>query len=181
LRDELLALSEGWDVDQAGEMTLTFRCPPALEAILPRPIAAVRGLPDWFKTMPAKAFSATTGRDTATVKKCPPFIDAMIYGFLIPLAIDLEVRDGEFKWDFDVPQGYVSEFSHSPIDFHDPGQVAARRSLRTTASSLSPIRFGPSRRRRAIHCCSPIRSIAPICRSPRSPAWSTAIRSTTVR
>jgi hypothetical protein len=124
LRDELLALSEGWDVDQAGEMTLTFRCPPALEAILPRPIAAVRGLPDWFKTMPAKAFSATTGRDTATVKKCPPFIDAMIYGFLIPLAIDLEVRDGEFKWDFDVPQGYVSEFSHSPIDFHDPGQVA---------------------------------------------------------
>ena len=111
-------------MDQAGEMTLTFRCPPALEAILPRPIAAVRGLPDWFKTMPAKAFSATTGRDTPTVKKCPPFIDAMIYGFLIPLAIDLEVRDGEFKWDFDVPQGYVSEFSHSPIDFHDPGQVA---------------------------------------------------------
>jgi hypothetical protein len=34
----------------------------------------------------------------------------MIYGFLIPLAIDLEVRDGEFKWDFDVPQGDVPTF-----------------------------------------------------------------------
>ncbi|MGB6445447.1 MAG: hypothetical protein WBE14_11010 [Xanthobacteraceae bacterium] len=55
-------------MDQAGEMTLTFRCPSALEAILPRPIAAVRGLPDWFKTMPAKAFSATTGKDAPTVK-----------------------------------------------------------------------------------------------------------------
>jgi hypothetical protein len=110
--------------EEAGAMTLTFRCPPALEAILPRPIPAVRGLPDWFKSMPAKAFSATSGKDALTVKKCPPFIDAMIYGFLIPLAIDLEVRDGEFSWDFTVPQGYVSEFSHSPIDFHDPGQVA---------------------------------------------------------
>jgi hypothetical protein len=29
------------------------------------------------------------------VKKCPPFIDAMTYGFLIPLAIDLEVLSGE--------------------------------------------------------------------------------------
>lgn len=104
-------------------MTLTFRCPKALEAILPRPIPAVRGLPDWFKTMPQKAHSATAGKNEPTVKKCPPFIDAMIYGFLIPLPIDLEVRDGEFTWDFDVPPGYVSEFSHSPIDFHDPAQV----------------------------------------------------------
>ena len=104
-------------------MTLTFRCPKALEAILPRPIPAVRGLPDWFKTMPQKAHSATAGKSEPTVKKCPPFIDAMIYGFLIPLPIDLEVRDGEFTWDFDVPPGYVSEFSHSPIDFHDPAQV----------------------------------------------------------
>jgi hypothetical protein len=104
-------------------MTLTFRCPKALEPLLPRPMPAVRGLPDWFKAMPQKAFSATAGKDEPTVKKCPPFIDAMIYGFLIPLPIDLEVRDGEFSWDFDVPEGYVSEFSHSPIDFHDPAQV----------------------------------------------------------
>jgi hypothetical protein len=104
-------------------MALTFGCPAALEPILPRPIPAVRGLPDWFKTMPQKAFSETAGKDASTVKKCPPFVDAMIYGFLIPLAIDLEVRDGEFSWDFEVPQGYVSEFSHSPIGFHDPAQV----------------------------------------------------------
>jgi hypothetical protein len=110
-------------VDQAAQPALTFRCPKALEPLLPRPMPAIRGLPDWFKAMPQKAFSATAGKDEPTVKKCPPFIDAMIYGFLIPLPIDLEVRDGEFSWDFDVPEGYVSEFSHSPIDFHDPAQV----------------------------------------------------------
>jgi hypothetical protein len=104
-------------------MTLTFRCPPGLENLLPRPIPAVQGLPEWFKAMPPKAFNPTMGIDDLTVKKCPPFIDAMTYGFLIPLPVDLEVRDGEFTWDFETPKGVVSEFTHSPINFHDPSQA----------------------------------------------------------
>jgi hypothetical protein len=110
-------------MDQANQMTLTFRCPPELEGVLPRPIPAVQGLPGWFKDMPATAFNPTMGDETQTVKRCPPFIDAMTYGFLIPLAMDLEVRDGEFTWSFEVPEGFVSEFSHSPIGFHDSSQI----------------------------------------------------------
>jgi len=110
-------------MDQAGQMILKFRCAPELEPILPRPIPAVRGLPDWFKAVPAKSYNPTMGTETPTVKKCPPFIDAMTFGFLIPLAIDLEVRDGEFSWNFEVPKGFVSEYSHSPIGFHDSAQV----------------------------------------------------------
>ena len=83
-------------------MTVTFRCPPELEPILPRPIPAVLGLPDWFKAMPQKASTRPWAR-RATVKKCPPFIDAMTYGFLIPLAIDLKVENGEFSWNCEVP------------------------------------------------------------------------------
>jgi len=109
-------------MDQSDQMTLTFRCPPALEKVLPRPIPAVLGLPDWFKTMPSKAFDLTMGKETETVKRCPPFIDAMTYGFLMPLPTDVEVRDGEFTWDFS-PEGFSSEFSHSPIGFHDPSQI----------------------------------------------------------
>jgi hypothetical protein len=110
-------------MDQAVKMTLTFRCPAELQALVPRPIPAVQGLPDWYKALPAKAFNPTMGEETHTLKKCPPFIDAMTYGFLILLAIDLHVRDGEFTWDFDVPKGFVSEYSHSPIGFHDPSQA----------------------------------------------------------
>jgi hypothetical protein len=110
-------------MDRPAEMTLTFRCPAALEAALPRPIPAVQGLPDWYKAAPQRAFNPTMGEETLTVKKCPPFIDAMTYGFLIPLQIDLHVQNGEFTWDFDVPPGFVSEYSHSPIGFHDPSQV----------------------------------------------------------
>ena len=110
-------------MDRPAEMTLTFRCPAALEPNLPRPIPAVQGLPDWYKAAPQRAFNPTMGEETLTVKKCPPFIDAMTYGFLIPLQIDLRVEDGEFTWDFEVPPGFVSEYSHSPIGFHDPSQV----------------------------------------------------------
>ncbi len=110
-------------MDQASQMTLKFRCPPGLENILPRPSPAVLGLPDWFKALPLKAFNPSMGQESFTVKKCPPFIDAMTYGYLMPLAIDLEVRDGEFSWNFERPAGLIGEYSHSPIDFHDPSQA----------------------------------------------------------
>ncbi|MGC2125623.1 MAG: hypothetical protein WA652_22485 [Xanthobacteraceae bacterium] len=81
-------------------------------------------MPEWFKALPQRAFNPLMGAETPTVKKCPPVVDAMTYGFLIPLAADLEVRNGEFTWNFEIPEGLVGEFSHSPIDFHDPSQAA---------------------------------------------------------
>lgn len=111
-------------MDQADRATLIFRCPRELDRMLPRPIPAVHGLPDWFKALPQKAFNPTMGAEAQTVKKCPPFIDAMTHGFLMPLPVDLEVRDGEFSWKFDVPGGFFSEYSHSPIGFHDSSQIA---------------------------------------------------------
>ncbi|HTQ81781.1 MAG TPA: hypothetical protein VMI47_00810 [Pseudolabrys sp.] len=103
---------------------VTFRCLPGLEQILPRPIPAVQGLPGWFKSLPQKAFSQIDYKEVMTIKKCPPVIDAMGYGFLMPLVADLKVEDGEFSWDYDVPAGSVSNFTQSPIDFHDGAQVA---------------------------------------------------------
>jgi hypothetical protein len=109
---------------QVNGMTLTFRCPRGLENVLPKPIPAALGLPDWFKALPQRSFNPTLGGETFTVKKCPPFIDAMTYGFLIPLATDLEVRDGEFTWNFDLPEEVAGDHSYAPIDFHDPSQAA---------------------------------------------------------
>jgi hypothetical protein len=109
--------------EQIDRPTITFRCPPELESVLPRPIPAVLGLPEWFKTMPQKAFSAVLQTEQMTVKKCPPFIDAMTYGFLMPLVADLRVENGAFSWDREVPSGAMANYSRSPIDFHDNNQV----------------------------------------------------------
>jgi hypothetical protein len=36
-------------------MRVTFRCPPELEGLLPRPVPASDGLPGWVRSMPASA------------------------------------------------------------------------------------------------------------------------------
>ncbi len=105
-------------------LTITYRCPPELAQVLPRPIPAVLGLPDWFKAMPQKAFSSVLQTEQMTVKKCPPFIDAMTSGFLVPLIADLRVENGTFSWDRDVPSGALMNYSRSPIDFHDNTQLS---------------------------------------------------------
>ncbi|MBL8771055.1 MAG: hypothetical protein JNK30_06695 [Phenylobacterium sp.] len=102
---------------------LTFRCPPELAALLPPPVAAAQGLPDWIRTMPAQAFSALAGEPADTVKRCPPFLDAMTGGFLIPLWCDVRVEAGEFEWDVELPAGSV-DFPRAPIAMHEPGNVA---------------------------------------------------------
>jgi hypothetical protein len=109
--------------DPPKRLGITFRCPPELESILPRPVPALFGLPDWFKTMPGSAFSSMLGAEQMTLKKCPPLIDAMTYGFLFLLVTDLHVEAGTFSWDADFPSGAIASYSRSPIDFHDPAQV----------------------------------------------------------
>ena len=73
--------------------------------------------------MPQKGFSTVLQTEQLTVKKCPPFIDAMTYGYLIPLVADLKVEDGAFSWERDVPGGALTSYTRSPIDFHDNNQV----------------------------------------------------------
>ena len=109
--------------DNTEPMTLKFRCPAELEGKIPPPIPANQGLPDWLKAMPQQAFSSINARNENTIKRCPPFIDAMTSGFLIPLSCDVRVESGEMTWDNELPPGGAVEFPRSPIGFHDPSQV----------------------------------------------------------
>ncbi|HVJ43825.1 MAG TPA: hypothetical protein VM639_20155 [Dongiaceae bacterium] len=104
-------------------MRIIFRCDPKLRDLLPPPIAARRALPDWIRQMPKDAFSDAHGQDVRTVKQCPPFIDAMSHGFIIPLPCDVTVRDGVLSWDWDLPPLSIEAHPRSPISFHVPAQV----------------------------------------------------------
>jgi hypothetical protein len=103
-------------------MRMIFRCDPALEPHLPRPYPARSALPDWLRAMPATAHSQIHGRDIRTVKQCPPFVDAMAYGVMIPLPCDVRVSGGEFAWDWDIPEPATSGHPRAPLSFHPPAQ-----------------------------------------------------------
>ncbi|MGF1633629.1 MAG: DUF6065 family protein [Phycisphaerae bacterium] len=59
----------------------------------PRPVPARQQVPDWLKQM--VAWSDTAGTSNApklgTLKRCPPFADAMTAGYFIPMAADATV------------------------------------------------------------------------------------------
>ncbi len=104
-------------------MKVVFRCDPALEPHLVRPFPARQALPEWLKAMPATAFSDIHGTDVRTVKQCPPFIDAMSHGFMMPLACDVMVKKGELSWDWNLPPPGIGQHPRSPISFHVPAQA----------------------------------------------------------
>ena len=54
-----------------------------------------------------------------TLKKCPPVIDAMTYGFLMPLAADLKLENGEFSWQTDWPGGEFANIFCAKLGFTD--------------------------------------------------------------
>jgi hypothetical protein len=104
-------------------MRIVFRCDPALYDRLPRPVAARSVLPPWLRDMPASAFSELHGQQIRTVKQCPPFVDAMAHGFIIPLPCDVTVDDGKFSWSWHLPPLAVEAHPRSPLSFHVPAQV----------------------------------------------------------
>ena len=104
-------------------MRIIFRCDPALIDHLPRPLPARQALPDWLRTMPRHALSDMHGEELRTVKHCPPFVDAMSQGFVIPLPCDVTVHQGQMTWHWDLPPLSAQHHPRSPISFHHPAQT----------------------------------------------------------
>ena len=104
-------------------MRILFRCDPAMEPYLPRPLPARAALPGWLRAMRNREYSPTHGTEVRTVKQCPPFVDAMSHGFIMPLPCDVTVRGGALSWHWDVPVPSVHAHPRSPISFHVPEQV----------------------------------------------------------
>lgn len=100
------------------------RCHPALESLLPRPVPAGRALPDWLRAMPSEVAAPSLGGEMVrTLKHCPPFIDALSLGIMIPLATDIHVADGQLSWDWDPPVIADAPITRAPLGLHVPEQA----------------------------------------------------------
>jgi len=78
------------------------------------PLPAKRVLPDWFKKAES-FFTDKDGTKSAGLKKCMPYMDAMISGYVITFPTDVEVstdEDGDLSlsWDRNTPFGnFINE------------------------------------------------------------------------
>ena len=117
-------------------MNITFRCDPALIALLPRPVPAKAALPDWLRQMAPRVPSGVHQRSIRTVKQCPPFVDAMAHGFMMLLPCDVTVDYGQFGWDWPLPALSVSGHPRAPLSFHVPEQIAGSPLARGAQSAV---------------------------------------------
>ena len=87
---------------------IEFRCAPEDKAVIAEPLPAKKVLPDWFRALPAVDKNHVSVSDNGlTIKRCMPFLDAMMTGWILPLAADvrLEIKDDgqtvNAGWEFD--------------------------------------------------------------------------------
>lgn len=119
---------------------ITARCHPALKGLIPEPTIAT--LPDWLRAMPSEVHAETLGGEAVrTLKHCPPILDAMGSGIMMPLACDIEVTCGEFRWNWDMPVLEDARMSRAPLGLHVPEQATGAPFRLTDNSVLKFMNF----------------------------------------
>lgn len=86
---------------------IEFLCRKEDFGVIPKPYPSRKLMPDWYKALPQfKENQRALGNEHSTLKRCPPFLDAMCVGWIIPLAADVEIKtnyDGsgvEYRWGY---------------------------------------------------------------------------------
>lgn len=101
------------------ESVITFRCIPELKDKIPEPYPSRHFMPDWYKKLEMFYFEDQKDDNgnllrKPTIKRCPPVLDALSVGWIIPLAADLEftVRDNGtgVSWLCGGDEGMAPEF-----------------------------------------------------------------------
>lgn len=80
------------------------------------PIPTKRAIPDWYKNAESD-FQYEDGRKAAGLKKCMPFVDAMMSGYVLTLPVDVYVskdENNDLKIEWDQREGYSDFIGERP-------------------------------------------------------------------
>ena len=81
-----------------------------------------------------QAFNAINMREEDTIKRCPPFVDAMTRGFLIPLICDLRIENGAITGTMRSLRAERCNSRARRLDFMTQAKSSARHCSSLTAS-----------------------------------------------
>jgi hypothetical protein len=121
---------------------IEFLCRPEDKDVIAEPVLAKSVLPPWFRHLPGIDESQLSATNNGlTVKRCPPFLDAMSAGWIVPLAaaVQLEISDGGQSvtagWEFDremVSNHAAFQIAGSPYEPHPPMKFHNYWTIRTS-------------------------------------------------
>jgi hypothetical protein len=71
-----------------GDDKIKFLCENRMSGVIPEPYPARKFIPDWYKKLGMYTTSEEDEMEMPTLKRCPPFLDAMTAGWIIPFPAD---------------------------------------------------------------------------------------------
>jgi hypothetical protein len=84
--------------------------------VFPRPYPASRELPKWLHDMPVEGAPGVS-----TVKRCPPFLEAMTLGYIIPLPCDVKLIMKPDRLEVQVPEHGCAPLIELHVQAQFPG------------------------------------------------------------
>lgn len=120
---------------------IEFLCAPEDLGVIAAPVPAREALPDWFRRLaPVDKNHLSTTDNALTVKRCMPFLDALMAGWILPLAatVRIEISDNgqtvNTGWDFDktmVSNHYPYQVNGHPLQPRPPCKFHNHWTIRT--------------------------------------------------
>ena len=121
---------------------IEFFCHPDFEDVIPKPTAAGKNIPNWFKKLPMEVdvleknhLQQEVKSSILTAKACLPLLDAMTLGYTIPLCGDLRIVTNH-----DCSQILLKDPKLFTIaEFHDSSQIGGQNAIKK--NNGNPIKF----------------------------------------
>jgi hypothetical protein len=123
------------------EPCIEFFCAPEDLGVIAPPVPAREALPDWFRRLaPVDKSHLSTTDNALTVKRCMPFLDALMAGWILPLAatVRIEIADNgqsvHTGWDFDkamVSNHHPYQVNGHPMQPRPPCKIHNHWTIRT--------------------------------------------------
>jgi len=110
------------------EPIIEFKCHPELKGVIPEPYPARKLMPNWYKKLEMyhKVVEDDGARyEAPTIKRCPPVLDALVAGWILPLvcSVEFSIRDNGSNLSWVLNGMQSNKPPNFAVAYHSPQQL----------------------------------------------------------
>lgn len=102
----------------ATDVEIEFICENVDWDVIPKPFASRKYIPEWFRKLSPK-INREDKLENSTIKRCPPFLDAMTTGWIIPLCADIQIETNDdasgLTWKHNFYKPVIESHTHEQV------------------------------------------------------------------